>query len=173
MATVPTRSERLQACLHHVRRAAPGRERPNRAKRPHSKDPSRQRPGRSRHETETSACRGEWRRGAHSPRKRARPIVCRRERARGERPPPKFGPGTARFRGLIFLRTNVGPRLFFGRGPRLVRSGSRKIGRRIPVKNRGDRRALGPSALLSGDALPTLRLFFQSPPVSAHEPEHP
>jgi hypothetical protein len=30
----------LQACQHHVRRAAPGRERPNRAKRPHSKIPT-------------------------------------------------------------------------------------------------------------------------------------
>jgi len=73
----------LQTCPHHVRRAAPGRERPNRAQRPHSKDPDRQRSGRSRHETETSACRGEWRREAHRPRKRARPSVCDRERVRG------------------------------------------------------------------------------------------
>jgi len=31
---------KLQACQHHVRRAAPGRERPNWAKRPHSKIPT-------------------------------------------------------------------------------------------------------------------------------------
>jgi hypothetical protein len=49
------REVRLQTCPHHVRRATPGRECPNWAQRPHSKDPDRQRSGRSRHETETSA----------------------------------------------------------------------------------------------------------------------
>lgn len=59
-----------------------------RAQRPHSTDPGRQRPGRSRHETETSACRGEWRRGAHGPRKRERlTCVSGKERAANAHPP--------------------------------------------------------------------------------------
>jgi len=49
----------MQACLHHVRRAAPGRGRPNRAKRPHSKDSSQKWSERSRYEIENFACRGE------------------------------------------------------------------------------------------------------------------
>jgi hypothetical protein len=77
-------TEILQAHQHLVWRAVSGRERPNRAQRPHSRNPGRQRPGRSRHETETSACRGEWRRGAHGPRKRER-LTCANGGARGAR----------------------------------------------------------------------------------------
>jgi hypothetical protein len=54
---------------------------PNRAQRPHSTDPGGQPPGRSRHETETSACCGEWRRGARGPRMRERLTCAREERA--------------------------------------------------------------------------------------------
>src|SRR6476620_9098260 len=76
------------------------------AQRPHSINPDRQRSGRSRHETETSACRGEWRREAHRPRKRARPSVCRRERARDERPPPQIGLGSFKTsEAFLFLKT--------------------------------------------------------------------
>jgi hypothetical protein len=94
---------KLQAYQHRVRRAALGRERPNRAKRPHSTAPDRRQSGRSRHETETSACRGEWRRGAHGPRKRER-LTCVSEGARGERP-PQAGPGAGKAPGLPCLRT--------------------------------------------------------------------
>src|SRR3954465_8798102 len=67
------------------------------------KNPDRQRSRRSRHETETSACRGEWRREAHRPRKRERPSVCRRERARGERPLPQIGSGSVKTSGAFFV----------------------------------------------------------------------
>src|SRR5258708_6162850 len=80
-----------------------GRERRKGERGPHKKTPARKGSGGSRHETETSACRGEWRREAHRPRKRARPSVCHRERARGERPPPKIGLGAfKKLRGLFY-----------------------------------------------------------------------
>jgi hypothetical protein len=75
VARVPTRQSALQACQHPVRRDASGRKFPNRAKRPHSTDSGWQQPGRSRHETDTSARCGEWRRGAHGPRKRTSAAV--------------------------------------------------------------------------------------------------
>ena len=55
-------------------------------------------------------CRGEWRREAHSPRKRARPIVCDRERVRGEHPTPNLAPGPQGPGALFFFGNHLGGR---------------------------------------------------------------
>jgi len=85
-------------------RAAPGREATD-GEETSLKRSRPQRPGRSRHETETSACRGEWRRGAHSPRSEQRPIVCRRK----ERVANAHPPNLARNRHGYFRQHTSGP----------------------------------------------------------------
>ena len=68
-------------------------------------------------------CRTEWRREAHRPRKRERPR-CASGKSAWRTPTPKFGPGTARSRGLLFSRVLL---------PRPVPT--------LPQKNRGYREA--------------------------------
>ena len=77
-------------------------------------------------------------------------------------PTPKFGPGTARFRGLLFYRERG------GRSRRCRRGGRRRACRRnrVDLDGPADRR---PSALPSAAAGCTVNLFRRS----RHEPEHP
>lgn len=60
----------LQACQHPSGERAIGRWRRTGRRGLTRQIPVRKRPGRSRYETESCACRAEWRRGAHGPRKR-------------------------------------------------------------------------------------------------------
>lgn len=77
---------------------------PNRAKRPHSINSGWKQPERSRRETETSACRGEWRRGAHGPQKRERLTMCNGRSARGA--PTIIWLRTSGLGVFLFLRGN-------------------------------------------------------------------